>query len=562
MKQAATRTPGTPHTRRTRRWAAWASVAFAPLLITLVVAPGVASAGPATSLIQGSGSSWAANAVNQWVADVNSQGVQVVYTPDGDAQGRQDFANRTSDFAVTAEGFQGGQDTSQGRPYAYLPIAAGGTSFPYQIRVDGQQVENLRLSGQTLVKIFTNQITNWDDPAITADNNGVRLPSLPIVPVVQAEGSGSTFQLTNYFATDYASLWTPFAGAPGPTEYYPRQGSQIAQNGSNAVMNYVSSAQANGAIGYVEYSFPLSVNYPVVKLLNSNGYYTLPTQYNVAVSLEAAQINMDKSSPNYLLQNLTNVYTNTDPRTYPLSSYVYMIEPTGTYPNPESKETTSKRQALADFEYYGICQGQKEIGPIGYSPLPVNLVEAAFGQIQELQAADPGVDLQNLNILTCDNPTFVLGNPNANYLAQIAPLPPACDHVGAGPCAAGVTPNGIGATPETSGSYGGGATHAGGAASNTSTTAAGGAVAATAAAGSASAQASQAATAKALAALAKAAQNSVGPIKNASLPVAATQPIAPVVALVLLAVLILPVGIAFWRSRRKRGTGTGTEATP
>ena len=188
-------------------------------------------------------------------------------------------------------------------------------------------------------------------------------------------------------------------------------------------------------------------------MLNSAGYYTLPTQYNVAVALEEAQINMDPTSPDYLLQNLDNVYTDPDPRTYPLSSYVYMIEPTGTYPNPESKITTAKRQSIADFEYYSICQGQKEIGPIGYSPLPVNLVEAGFGQIQKLQQADPGVDLSNLNIDTCDNPTFVDGQPDTNYLATIAPMPPACDQVGAGPCAAGVTPNGIGPTPESSGTY-------------------------------------------------------------------------------------------------------------
>ena len=102
-------------------------------------------------------------------------------------------------------------------------------------------------------------------------------------------------------------------------------------------MNYVASSSANGSISYVEYSFALSVNYPVVKVLNSAGYFTLPTQYNVAVSLEAAQINMDPSSPDYLLQNLTNVYTDPDPRTYPLSSYVYMIEPTGTYPSPSRR---------------------------------------------------------------------------------------------------------------------------------------------------------------------------------------------------------------------------------
>ena len=413
------------------------------LLVAMVMVAFSATAGASgTALIQGSGSSWAANAINQWVSDVNSQGIQVVYTPDGDAQGRQDYANRVSDFAITSEGYQGVDpvtgvpDTSQGRAYAYLPIAAGGTSFPYHVVIDGQQIRNLRLSGQTLTKIFTNQITNWDDPAITADNDGHALPSLPIIPVVQSEGSGATNQLTKYFATQYPSIWQSYAHSASSTEYYPRQGAQIAQNGSNGAMNYIASSAANGSIGYVEYSYALLSNYPVAKVLNANGYYTLPTQYNIAVALEAAQINMDPSSPDYLLQNLNNVYSDTDPRTYPLSSYVYMVEPIGNN-NQDSHMTTDKRQSIADFTDYSICQGQREIGPIGYSPLPVNLVEASFGQIQKLQAADPGVNLTNLNISSCGNPTFVAGNPNENYLAQIAPMPPACDHIGSTPCAAG-----------------------------------------------------------------------------------------------------------------------------
>jgi ABC-type phosphate transport system substrate-binding protein len=425
------------------------------------IGPALAGAAPAHAsdthtLIQGSGSSWAANAVNQWVADVHQQGLQVVYNPSGDANGRQDYANRTSDFAVTSLGYQGKDpvtgvsDTSQGRPYAYLPIAAGGTSFPYQIRVGGKQIRNLRLSGETLAKIFTNQITNWDNPEITKDNNGHAIPSLPIVPVVQSEGSGSTAQLTRYFATDYPSIWKT-----GETEYFQSTGNDIAQNGSDGAMNYVSSKAANGSIGYVEYSYALGENYPVVKLLNKSGYYTLPTQYNVAVSLEKAQINMDKSSPDYLLQNLDNVYTDPDKRTYPLSSYVYMIEPTGKYPSPETKITTAKRQTIADFLYYSICQGQKEIGPIGYSPLPVNLVKAGFGQLNKLKAADPGVDLTDRNVQTCDNPTFIKGHPNSNHLAQIAPMPPACDKIGAGPCADGVTPDGTGKTPTSSGHHSG-----------------------------------------------------------------------------------------------------------
>ncbi|MBV9487458.1 MAG: substrate-binding domain-containing protein [Frankiaceae bacterium] len=433
---------------------ALAAVAIA----ALAAAPGLTAVVPAQAaathtLIQGSGSSWAANAVNQWVADVHQQGMQVVYSPSGDATGRQDFANKTSDMSVTSLGYQGRDpltgvpDTSQGRPYAYLPIAAGGTAFPYQLRYAGQQVRNLRLSGSTLVGIFTGTITNWNDKAITADNNGHALPSLPITPVVQSEGSGSTAQLTKYFDSQYKQQWVAFSGRDTFTEYYPNIGKGkganfIGANGSDQAMNYVSSRQANGSIGYVEYSYALSQNYPVAKLLNKSGYYTLPTQYNVAVALEKAQINMDKSSPNYLLQDLTHVYTDPDVRTYPLSSYVYMIEPTGKYPSPESKITTAKRQTIADFAYYSICQGQKEIGPIGYSPLPVNLVQAGFGQINKLKAADSSVDLTNRNVKTCNNPTFIKGHPNTNYLAKIAPKPPACDKRGNDPCADGVTPTG------------------------------------------------------------------------------------------------------------------------
>jgi phosphate transport system substrate-binding protein len=433
----------------------------AAMVLGSVCAPMVMGVGTAHAsshtLIEGSGSSWAANAVNQWVSDVTSQGIQVVYNPAGDATGRQDYANKTSDFAVTALGYQGVDpvtgvpDTSQGRPYAYLPIAAGGTAFPYQIKIHGVQTRNLRLSGETLTKIFTNVITNWDNPEITQDNNGHALPSLPIIPVVQSEGSGATAQLTRYFATEDASLWKAYnGGSDSLVEYWNRKGAQVAQNGSDGAMNYVSSSSANGSIGYVEYSYALSQGYPVVKMLNSAGYYELPTQYNVAVALEKAQINEHKNSPDYLLQNLNNVYTDPDPRTYPLSSYVYMIEPTGTN-SQDSKLTTAKRQTIADFAYYSICQGQKEIGPIGYSPLPVNLVEAGFGQIAKLKTADSGVDLANRNITTCNNPTFVEGHPSSNYLATIAPLPLACDKSGAGPCADGVTPIGNNTpTPSTS----------------------------------------------------------------------------------------------------------------
>ena len=445
-----------------------------PLLLALLAgtaAAMLASAGPAQAavshtLIQGSGSGWSSNAVRQWIADVQPSGLQVVYTASGSAIGRKDFALKTTDFAVSDIGYQGKDsatnedDTSLGRAYAYLPIVAGGTSFPYQVKVGGQLVRNLRLSGTTLAKIFTNQITNWNDPAITADNNGRKLPSLTIIPVVHSEGSGSSAQFTKYLDTDFASIWRPFFGHSGLTEYFPRKGGAIAQNGSDGVMNFIASGAANGAIGYDEYSYALGKNYPVAKIENSAGYFTLPTQYNVAVALTKALINTDKASPNYLLQDLHQVYVFGDPRTYPLSSYSYMIIPTAA---DDQRMTTAKRQTLADFLYYSICQGQAEMGPIGYSPLPVNLVQASFDQTARLKTADPAVDLTKRNVTTCHNPTFVSGQPTRNYLAEIAPPPAACDKVGAGPCNGNVgTTNGnptsggkLPVTPTTPGSTAG-----------------------------------------------------------------------------------------------------------
>ena len=406
----------------------------------LAVVPAIAAPVSATvshAQIQGSGSSWSSNAVNQWIADVEPNGLQVIFTASGSAQGRKDFAYQTTDFAVSDIGYLGRDpatgdvDTSQGRAFAYLPVVAGGTAFPYQVLSGGKLVRNIRLSGNTLAKIFTNQITNWADPQISKDNNGRQLPSLPIIPVVHSEGSGSTAQFTRYLSKQFPAMWKSFSGSSAPTEYFPRAGNQIAQNGSDGVINFLTSKAGNGAIGYDEYSYALSKNYPVVKLENQAGYFTAPTQYNTAVALTQAVINMDKSSPDYLLQNLDKVYVYGDKRTYPLSSYSYMIIPTAAN---DSRMTTAKRQTIADFLYYSVCQGQAEMGPIGYSPLPINLVQASFDQVGKLKQADPNVDLTKRDVSTCHNPTFVAGQPKRNYLAEIAPQPPACDKAGSGPC--------------------------------------------------------------------------------------------------------------------------------
>ncbi|MCW2780461.1 MAG: phosphate transporter substrate-binding protein PhoT family [Marmoricola sp.] len=417
---------------------------FSGALLALVVLTigALSSAGPASAKneyaqIEGSGSTWSQVILQQWISDVNPLGMQVTYNGSGSSQGRKDFANNVTDFGISEIPFQGTDpvthqaDTSNGRAYAYLPIVAGGTAFTYQLKVGGKLVRNLRLSGETLAKIFTLKITNWNDAAITADNNGHALPSLPITPVVRSDGSGTTAQFTRYLDTMYPSIWRPYNGQAGLTSQYPRKGREIAASGSDQVMNTIDGAAGNGTIGYVEYSYPLNAHYPVVKVENAAGYFVEPTQYNVAVALTQAQINQDQNSPDYLTQVLNGVYTYKDSRTYPLSSYSYMIIPTGA---KDQRMTTAKRQTIADFLYYSLCQGQSKAGPYGYSPLPLNLVQAGFSQISKLKTADSAVDLTNRSVTSCNNPTFVAGHLSENHLAQVAPKPAACDKAGAGPC--------------------------------------------------------------------------------------------------------------------------------
>ena len=204
----------------------------------------------------------------------------------------------------------------------------------------------------------------------------------------------------------------------------------VSQAGSDQVMNTIKGFAGNGMIGYVEYSYPINADYPVVKVENKAGYFVEPTQYNTAVALTKAKINQDKSSQLYLTQILDGVYTNPDPRAYPISSYSYMIIPTGA---EDPRMSTAKRQTLADFMYYSLCAGQTKAGPYGYSPLPLNLVQAGFQQLAKLKKADPKVDLTDRDVRSCNNPTFDGKNLNRNVLAEKAPQPAACDKAGAGP---------------------------------------------------------------------------------------------------------------------------------
>lgn len=419
--------------------------------------------------ISGEGSSWAANAIDAMRVNVKQFGMTVDYNPSGSTAGRKNFLNGTVDFAASDIPFQfhpedgSAPDNPAPDSYAYIPVTAGGTSFMYNLKINGRRVTNLRLSGENVAKIFTGVITQWNDPALQADNPGLGLPDRAVVPVVRSDGSGSSAQFTEWLTRRHHAVWMAYcersgrAPACGSTSFYPPIPGMIAQSGDLGVSGYVSQSFAEGAIGYMNYSYALGADFPVAKVLNAAGYYTEPTPENVAVSLLKARINSDPGSTEYLTQQLDDVYTDTDARNYPLSSYSYFILPT----KIQGQFNESKGRTLGAFTYYAMCQAQQQSASLGYSPLPINLVQAGFDQIRKI----PGVEVQTIDLQQCHNPTF--STDGSNLLAANAPMPESCDKQGATQCETGTGGAKSTTTGSTSGAAGpaaGGSTAGGSAA--------------------------------------------------------------------------------------------------
>jgi phosphate transport system substrate-binding protein len=416
----------------------------------------VASAAEGFVPISGSGSTWSQNALDQWRRNVNSlYGITVNYAGNGSTSGRNDFRSGQVDFAVSEIPYgltDGGVlDPPPPRAFGYMPIVAGGTAFMYNLKIGGKRVTNLRLSGDTITRIFTQQITNWSDPAIKTDNPGLTLPARKIVPVVYSNGAGTSAQFTAWMASQYPAMWDNYCHRAGRnitpcgfTSFYPLADGMVAKAQSQGVAGFVAQDSSEGAITYVEYSYARNAGFPVAKVLNKANYYVEPTAGSVAVALLQARIHPD------LTQDLSQVYLNGDPRTYPLSSYSYMVLPKDSKANFNSE----KGRTLSEFAAYFLCEGQQQADLLGYSPLPINLVQAGIDQINQIPGSTHKLDRNNL--AHCHNPT--VSSDGGNLVAKNAPQPQQCDVKGPTQCTTG-TGGATASTPVTGGTSakGGGA---------------------------------------------------------------------------------------------------------
>jgi len=201
--------------------------------------------------ITAGGSSAQGNAEAAWITAFQAQakGVTINYDKSqGSGGGVTNFLNGSYDFAGSDSPLKAEQTTQAATTCAPggaidLPIYLDGVALIYNV----SGASKLNLSAATIAKIFNLQITDWSDPAITADNGGTALPAGPITTVARSDGSGTTQNFTNFLTGMAASDW-PYPAANS----WPVEGNVSKQQGGSAVASTVDSTA--GAIGYVDHS--------------------------------------------------------------------------------------------------------------------------------------------------------------------------------------------------------------------------------------------------------------------------------------------------------------------
>lgn len=377
-----------------------ASLVFAVLVVVAgvvtssVSAPVASAAGPA---LNGGGSSFAKNEIDQWRAEVARKPLElrINYVAQGSSFGRQQYIAGTLDFAASDVPFTGPEldalNRTNRKDFAYVPVSAGGLGIMYNL-VDrgGQQVRNLNLTRRAVCRMFTEPNMRWDDPEIASSNSGLQLPSELVRPIVRSDGSGTSYVLSEFCLTVAPDLWAAFIDrqksdpsldpaflANRATSNWPLNwgvvGSALAADGVAAA---VADPSGRYSVTYNESGFAKLRNFPNASMQNAAGQFTQPTE-------EAVTIALGYASPNGNGTFRLN-YTGPDPKAYFPSTYSYVIAQTTGF-------NADKGRVLALFLCYAVTKGQRlELtSKLGYARLSEPLVAIARDSIARIPGAPP-----------------------------------------------------------------------------------------------------------------------------------------------------------------------------
>src|SRR5262245_11124773 len=283
------------------------------------------------------------------------------YGGGGSGKGRQDLADMVVDFAGSDSPFKEAEAAkAKGGSILYFPILLSPIAVIYNVG----GVDKLQLSAPTIAKIFQRDIKKWNDPAIAADNPGVKLPDTAIVVAHRADGSGTTQNFTEYLNTAAKKDWRLKSGS---TVEWPSD-TQAGQ-GSAGGAQIVKSTK--GAIGYVDLSDAKASGLKAAAIKNRSGKYIEPSASAASAAGEGIQV-----KDNLLFSAIDAK----GDQAYPITAQTWVI----VYAKQPDQ---AKGQALKAYLTYLLKDGQNLLTEIDYAPLPKTLQEKALRQVDKIRVA-------------------------------------------------------------------------------------------------------------------------------------------------------------------------------
>jgi len=318
--------------------------------LALTAWTGLAGASSKKASLTGAGSTFVAPLVALWTAHYSPADIN--YSAVGSGAGIQQITARTVDFGASDAPLTPDQ-ASACHGCVQIPWAFAATSIPYNVSGVGY---GLKLTGPILAQIFMGKITKWNDSRIRAINKGVTLPSENIVPIHRSDGSGTSFNFTDYLS-HVSKTWKSQIGK-STSPAWP-SGVGVGAKGSSGVAAKLGSTP--GGITYVDVGYAYKFHYKIAKLKNRAGKFILPS----VKSLNAVSAQV-KSVPK------SNAISVVDPpkkvaKGYPLCTFTWVIVPL----------KTSKAPALKTFINWAVTKGQNYGHPLLFLPIPKVVQTAA-----------------------------------------------------------------------------------------------------------------------------------------------------------------------------------------
>jgi phosphate transport system substrate-binding protein len=232
----------------------------------LVAALGITGSVALAQDVTGAGASFPAPVYAKWADAYNkATGARINYQSVGSGAGMKQIAAKTVDFGASDAPLKDEDLAKDG--LIQFPMVIGGV-VPV-VNIKGIAPGQLKLTGQVLGDIYLGKITKWNDPAITALNAGVALPDAAIAPVRRADGSGTSFNFTNYLSKVNAE-WKAKVGE-GTAVNWPTGAGGKGNEGVSAFVQRLPNS-----IGYVEYAYAKQNKMAFTLLQNQSGAFVAP----------------------------------------------------------------------------------------------------------------------------------------------------------------------------------------------------------------------------------------------------------------------------------------------